>query len=44
MLKDYIRQYWQRYNNFADGRITQYMHQIASIYIWSVNKKKVSLI
>ena len=31
--KGYIRQYWQRYNTFADGRITQYMHQIACIYI-----------
>ena len=31
--KGYIRQNWQRYNTFADGRITQYMHQIACIYI-----------
>ena len=32
MSKGYIRQYWQRYNPFASGRITQYMHQIACIY------------
>ena len=31
--KGYIRQYWQRYNTFADGRITQYTHQIACISI-----------
>ena len=33
MSKGYIRQYLQRYNTFADGRITQYMHQIGCIYI-----------
>ena len=33
MSKGYIRQYSQRYNTFADGRITQYMRQIACIYI-----------
>ena len=31
--KGYIRQYWQRYNTFADGRITQYTHQVACISI-----------
>ena len=31
--KGYIYQYWQRHNTFADGRITQYMHHIACIYI-----------
>ena len=31
--KGYIRQYWQRYNTFADDRIKQYMPQIACIYI-----------
>ena len=30
MLKDYVRQYYQIYNAFVDGRITQYMHQVAS--------------
>ena len=33
MTKGYIRQCCQRYNTFADGRITQYIHQIAGIYI-----------
>ena len=33
MSKGYVCQYWQRYNFFADGRITQYMHRIACIYI-----------
>ena len=33
MSKDYICQYLQRYYTFADGRVTQYMHQIACIYI-----------
>ena len=36
MSKGYIRQYWQKYNTYADGRITQYMYQIhetACIYI-----------
>ena len=33
MSKGYIHQYWQRYNTFADGRITQCMHQIACICI-----------
>ena len=33
MLKDCICQCWQRYNTFAYARITQYMHQIACIYI-----------
>ena len=31
--KGCIRQNWQRYNTFADGRRTHYMHQIACIYI-----------
>ena len=31
--KGYIHQYWQKYNTFANDRITQYMHQIASGYI-----------
>ena len=31
--KGCIHQNWQRYNTFADGRRTQYMHQIACIYI-----------
>ena len=39
MSKGYIRQYWQRYNTFADGRITQYMHQIACIYIAVLQQK-----
>ena len=33
MLKVYIPQNWQRYSTFIDGRIIQYMHQIACIYI-----------
>ena len=33
MSKGYIRQYWKRNNAFVDGRITQYMRQIACIYI-----------
>lgn len=33
MLKSYIRQRWQRYNNFADGSVTQYIHQMGCIYI-----------
>ena len=33
MLKGYILQYWQRYNTFAGGKITQYMHQIVCVYI-----------
>ena len=33
ILKDYIRQYWQRCNAFAYGRIRQCMHKIAYIYI-----------
>lgn len=32
ILKGYICQYWQRYNPIVDGRIIQYMHQIA-IYL-----------
>ena len=37
--KCYIRQYWQRYNGFADGKITQYLHQIAYIYIVEPKQK-----
>ena len=33
MSKGYICQYWQGFNTFVDSRITQYMHQIACIYI-----------
>ena len=33
MSKGYIRRHWQRYNTFADGKITQYMHQIGCIYL-----------
>ena len=32
-MLDYIGQYWQRYNTVSDGRITQYMHQMAYIQI-----------
>ena len=32
-MKGYICQYWQRYNPFAGGKITQCIHQIACIYI-----------
>ena len=39
MSKGCSRQYWQRYKTFADGRITQYMHQIACIYIVVPQKK-----
>ena len=39
ILKGYICQYWQRYNPFADGRITQYMHQSACIYIVAPQQK-----
>ena len=35
--KGFIRQYWQKYN--TDGRITQYMHQIACIYIAVLQQK-----
>ena len=38
--KGYIRQNWQRYNTFPDGRITQYMHQIARIYIVVPQQKR----
>ena len=31
MSKGYIGQYLQRCKTFADGSITQYMHQIACI-------------
>ena len=31
--KGYICQYGQRYQTFANGRITQYLPQIACIYI-----------
>ena len=33
MSKRLYRQNWQRCNTFANGRTTQYMHQIACIYI-----------
>ena len=33
MSKRLYRQNWQRCNPFVDGRITQYMHQIACTYI-----------
>ena len=33
MLNGYTFQYWQRCNAFADGRITQYIYQMAFNYI-----------
>ena len=39
MSKGYIRQHRQRYNTFADGRITPYMRQIACIYIVVAQQK-----
>ena len=39
MSKGYIHQYQQRYNTFADGRITQDMHQTACIYIVVTQQK-----
>ena len=33
VTKGYMSQHWQRYNTFAIDNITQYMHQVACIYI-----------
>ena len=40
ILKSYIRQYCRRYITFSDGRITQYMHQVACIYIAVTQQKR----
>ena len=39
MSEAYIRQYKQ--NTFADGRITQYMHQIVVFIFWLLNKSGI---
>ena len=33
LLKGFISQNLQRYTTFTDGRITQYMHEVACIFI-----------
>ena len=40
MLNGYICQYWQKYNCFADGRITKYMHHTACITLSSLNESE----
>ena len=39
MLNGYTLQYWQRCNGFADGRITQYIYQMAFSYIMVSQQK-----